>query len=69
MSKSHNVWDCQDCGKMVVRYPGQGDVLCGCGAWYNAFGQRLRDGWQNNPSNYDDEIGDMEGYEMSQNDY
>lgn len=34
-----------------------------CGASYNAFGQRLRDNWQDNASNYNDEIGDMDGYE------
>lgn len=57
-------WKCQKCNEEVFRFRGQGDVSCECGAQYNAFGQRLRDDWRGNPSNYDDEIGDMEGYEM-----
>lgn len=59
-------WPCQNknCKHTVWRYRGQGDVSCDCGAQYNAFGQRLRDDWRGNPSNYDSEIGDMEGYEM-----
>jgi hypothetical protein len=32
----------------------------------NASGQRLRDDWRGNPSVYDDEIGDMEGFEIQQ---
>ncbi|MDD4865669.1 MAG: hypothetical protein PHQ28_00575 [Mycobacterium sp.] len=56
-------WDCSQCGKTVTRYRGQSDVSCQCGAQYNAFGQRLRDDWRGNPSNYDDELGDLEGYE------
>lgn len=59
-------WDCSRCGAEVQHYPGQGDVSCTkCDAQYNAFGQRLRDDWRDNPSNYDDEVGDMEGYESS----
>jgi hypothetical protein len=60
----YSFWDCEKCGKEVRRYRGQGDVDCHCGACYNASGQRLRDDWRNNRSNYDDEIGDMEGYEQ-----
>ena len=60
----YSAWDCENCGKEVARYRGQGDVSCPhCDAQYNAFGQRLRDDWRDNMSNYDDEIGDMEGYE------
>ncbi|AEK10056.1 hypothetical protein FDH96_gp111 [Mycobacterium phage Rey] len=59
-------WPCGQCGATVQRFRGQGDVDCECGACYNAFGQRLRSDWRSNPSNYDDEIGDMEGYEISQ---
>jgi len=59
-------WLCIDCGRRIEGYPGQGDVECDCGAPYNAFGQRLRDDWANNSSNYDDEIGDLEGFEISQ---
>ena len=57
-------WDCQKCKAEVRRYRGQSDVSCDCGAQYNASGQRLRDDWRGNRSNYDSEIGDMEGYEM-----
>lgn len=57
--------DCVRCGAAVSRFRGQGDVECGrCGAQYNAAGQQLRDDWRGNPSVYDDEIGDLEGYEM-----
>lgn len=57
-------WPCQKCNQTVWRYRGQSDVNCECGACYNAFGQRLRDDWRGNRSNYDDEIGDMEGFEL-----
>lgn len=58
-------WDCEKCGNEVRRYRGTMDVDCyECGASYNASGQRLRDDWRGNPSNYSDEIGDLEGYEM-----
>jgi len=61
----HSEWECA-CGAIVSRYRGQGDVSCPeCNAQYNAFGQRLRDNWRDNPSVYDDEIGDMEGYEIA----
>ena len=57
-------WLC-DCGAQVRRYRGQGDVECDrCEQPYNAFGQRLRRDWRNNPSNYDENISDMDGYEM-----
>ena len=60
----YTAWDC-DCGNEVRRYRGQGDVSCGgCDQPYNAFGQRLRADYRGNPSNYDDEIGDMEGFEL-----
>lgn len=56
-------WECKECGHTVHSY-GR-DTYCGnCDAQYNAFGQRLRDDWAGNPSNWDDEIGDMEGYEI-----
>ena len=58
-------WDCERCGATVYRFRGQSDVDCNeCGACYNAGGQRLRDDWRGNPSSYDDEIGDLEGFEM-----
>lgn len=61
-----STWPCEKCGSTVYRYRGQSDTECDrCNAQYNAFGQRLRDDWRNNRSNYDDEYGDMEGYEDS----
>ena len=61
----HSEWEC-DCGATVYRYRGQGDVSCPeCDAQYNCFGQRLRDDWRDNPSNYDDSIGDLEGFEIA----
>lgn len=58
---------CERCNATVECYRWDNDVECRkCGAQYNAFGQRLRDNWRNNPSNYDDDIGDMEGYEIAQ---
>lgn len=61
------VANCERCGKEISRYRGQDDVDCACGVIYNCFGQRLRDDLRTrvNPSEYDDEIGDMEGYEMA----
>lgn len=60
-------WLC-DCGAEVRRYRGTGDVLCACGQWFNAFGQRLRSDWQSNRSNYDEDVSDMDGYEDSYGD-
>lgn len=61
----YSQWKCEKCGRDVRRYRGESDVDCdNCGASYNASGQRLRDDWRGNPSNYDDEIGDLEGYEI-----
>lgn len=63
----YSAWDCERCNREIRRYRGQGDVDCGnCGACYNAGGQRLRDDWRGNPSNWDDEIGDLEGFEIQQ---
>lgn len=57
-------WRCEQCGRKVLVHWGEYDVDCGhCGACYNSSGQRLRDDWRGNPSNYDDEIGDLEGFE------
>ncbi|MDA4086027.1 hypothetical protein MHAS_01179 [Mycolicibacterium hassiacum DSM 44199] len=61
----YSAWDCERCGGEVCRYYLQRDVDCpNCGACYNASGQRLRDDWRGNPSVYDDEIGDLEGFEI-----
>lgn len=54
-----------ECGTTVVWWQGDTDVDCeGCGAAYNGQGQRLRDDWRGNPSTYDDEVSDLEGYEI-----
>lgn len=72
----YSAWDCtatayrKECGAEVRRYRGESDVSCTeCGAWYNASGQRLRDDFMNNPSMYDDEVGDLEGFEIQHSDY
>jgi hypothetical protein len=60
-------WTCGRCKDEVTRYRGQSDVDCpNCGACYNASGQRLRDDWRNNRSSWDDDCGDMEGFEEQQ---
>lgn len=57
--------ECDHCGAKVYRSRGGYDVDCDiCGAMYNASGQRLRDDWRGNPSNYDDDISDLDGYEI-----
>ena len=61
-------WECGKCKKPVESLGGR-DVDCSCGASYNGSGQRLRDDWRDNPSNYDDEIGDLEGYELQHADW
>lgn len=61
---SYARWDCEKCGNEVRRFRGQSDVSCDCGAQYNASGQRLRDDWRGNPSNWDDDISDLEGFEI-----
>ena len=58
-------WHCGSCGQHINRYRGTSDQSCTCGAQYNAAGQRLRDDWMNNPAWRDDELGDMEGYELA----
>jgi hypothetical protein len=59
---------CPRCGKLsLFRYVGDSDVDCitpNCGASFNCWGQQLRDDWRGNSSNYDDDISDMEGFEM-----
>lgn len=66
----HSEWKCEKCGATVERWPGESDVWCAsCDTPYNAFGQRLRDDWAGNPSNYDDDISDLDGFEMQQSRY
>ena len=59
-------WLCQKpCKETVWRFPGTSSASCtNCNAQYNIFGQRLRSDWRGNPSNYNSDIGDMEGYEI-----
>lgn len=58
-------WECRRCGGTVTAWCGR-DTQCGqCHAKYNGFGQRLRDDWDDNPSAYDENIGDIEGSEMA----
>lgn len=59
-----NAWECDDCGETCERFRGGSDVQCGCGAWYNASGQRLRDDWMGNPSTWDEDVSDLDGFEM-----
>ena len=59
-----NAWECEVCGETCERYRGGSDVQCGCGAWYNASGQRLRDDWMGNRSNWDEDVSDLDGYEI-----
>jgi predicted ATP-dependent serine protease len=66
MAEPTRTWKCEKCGRTIERYRGMDDIQCVCGAWYNSFGQRLRDDWQGNPSNYDEDIGDLEGFEIQQ---
>lgn len=59
---------CDRCGTILYRYRGQGDISCpNCDANYNCFGQRLRDDLHTriNPSEYDDDIDDLTGDELS----
>jgi hypothetical protein len=58
-----NAWKCDVCGVICERYRGIGDVECVCGANYNASGQRLRDDWRGNPSTWDEDVSDLDGFE------
>ena len=59
-----NTWTC-DCGQPMARYRGMTDQSCPkCGQWFNSGGTRLRNDWMHNPSNFDDDISDLEGYEI-----
>ena len=54
------------CGGAVKRYRGEGDVECpDCEQPYNAFGQVLNRYWQHNPSNDDEDVSDLDGYEVA----
>ncbi|AYQ98945.1 hypothetical protein SEA_NIEBRUSAYLOR_108 [Mycobacterium phage NiebruSaylor] len=65
VESGYAAWNCARCDAEIVRYRWQGDIDCPkCGACYNPFGQRLRDNWRDNPSRWDDSIGDLEGLEL-----
>lgn len=60
-----NTWTC-DCGQPMARYRGQTDQSCPeCGQWFNAGGQRLRSDWAANPSALDEDVSDMDGFEIA----
>lgn len=60
---------CKNCkSKVEVWGPGEDTECPRCHTEYNAFGQELRSDWRSNPSNYDDDISDLEGYERSHRD-
>jgi hypothetical protein len=61
MTPTH-AWVCE-CGARVESY-GRDTTCSGCYTDYNAFGQRLRAGWSGNPSLYDEDISDLDGYEQ-----
>jgi|GEM_PF-498333 len=61
----HSEWKCNRCKATVSRYRGEGDVTCDrCGAEYNAAGQQLRDDWRGNSSSWDEDVSDMDGFEI-----
>ena len=62
--------NCDRCGALILRFRGQGDLQCSCGANYNCFGQRLRDDLHTriNLSEYDDDLDDLTGDELSYRD-
>lgn len=65
---SNSQGNCDRCDTLILRFRGQGDLTCpSCGAHYNCCGQRLRDDLRTrvNPSEHDDDIGDLEGDELS----
>lgn len=59
-------WKCETgkCTATVTTYRGRDTTCHVCGQWFNGGGQRLRNDWMNNPSYYNDNISDMEGYEI-----
>lgn len=59
-----------DCGTELIAYGGYDEFACeSCNAEYNIYGQRLREGWRNNRSNWDESVSDMDGYEMANASY
>lgn len=52
------------CGATVELPSWWANTCTSCGTEYNGAGQRLRSDWRGNPSLYDDEVGDLEGFEQ-----
>jgi hypothetical protein len=68
MGHGRRAGECDKCGATVEHYRGEPDPLeCRCGALYSVFGQRLRDDLLSrpNPSEWDDDVDDMTGDELS----
>jgi hypothetical protein len=65
MNEPTNSWECHKCKAIVERYRGEYSVTCSeCGTEYNASGQRLRPDWRGNSSWDNEDIGDLEGFEI-----
>ena len=63
--EEYRAWDCPRCADEVRRYRGDTDILCGCGQWFNSGAQMLVDNWQDNESNWNSDVDDMEGWEIA----
>lgn len=55
---------CGRCGETITRWRGMTYVYCNCGAEHNAGGQLLRDDWRGNSSTWDEDVSDLDGYEI-----
>lgn len=53
------------CGATVELASWWANACPRCGTEFNGAGQRLRSGWRDNASLYDENVGDLEGYELS----
>ena len=68
VAPGHTVGECEQCGASVERFRGDpGPLRCACGAIFSIFGQRLRDDLLSrpNPSEWDEDIDDLAGDELS----
>lgn len=66
MAEPTNTWTCP-CGQAMARFQGQGDQSCSnCDQEFNAGGQRLRSNWRDNVSTSDEEVSDLQGYELAE---
>lgn len=62
-------FSCKVCSKNLARWRGQESVTCTCGAEYTPSGQQIRSDWRSNPSYFDDDISDLEGFEIQHASY